>query len=256
MKLRTAGVALFIALASFACTKKKVVATAPSAPAPAVARDQPTPAPAPKVNNFGVYPASISPGGAATLRWSVSNASKVTISAGVGSVEPASGSQRVSPTQTTVYNLTASGPGGSADGSATLTVVVTAATAAPAAHPKTLGELVQSEVRDVHFAYDASNISEEAGSTLVGDATALKQILQSFPDAKLMVEGHCDERGSAEYNLALGDRRARAARDYLTRMGVAESHLDMVSYGKEKPQCTESTESCWASNRRAHFAAK
>ncbi len=254
MKLQTTGVVICLACATFACSKKKVMVSTPPAPAPAVARNEPPPAPAPKVTSFAVAPSSIAPGAQALLRWSVTGASRVTISGGVGSVEPSGGSQTVSPSQTTVYNLTATGPGGTASGSVTLNVAAVSASAAPAAPAAGFAEMVNTRVQDVFFAYDNSAISEQAGSTLSADATALKQILQTYPDAKVMVEGHCDDRGSAEYNLALGDRRARAARDYLTRLGVAESHLDVVSYGKEKPQCTDETEGCFARNRRAHFS--
>jgi peptidoglycan-associated lipoprotein len=74
--------------------------------------------------------------------------------------------------------------------------------------------------------------------------------------ALVLIEGHCDERGTNEYNLALGERRARAARDYLTSAGVPESRITIVSYGEERPLCTERTEVCWAQNRRAHFLIK
>jgi peptidoglycan-associated lipoprotein len=86
--------------------------------------------------------------------------------------------------------------------------------------------------------------------------TALKSILQDFPGLVLTVEGHCDERGSAEYNLALGDLRARTARDFLAELGVAERQLEVISYGKERPQCEEPEPSCWQKNRRAHTAKK
>ena len=86
------------------------------------------------------------------------------------------------------------------------------------------------------------------------DADALKAIFTDFPDATITIEGHCDERGSAEYNLALGDRRATAAKDFLTQLGVPADKLKTISYGKERPQCTDHDESCWQKNRRAHFS--
>jgi peptidoglycan-associated lipoprotein len=79
--------------------------------------------------------------------------------------------------------------------------------------------------------------------------------MSDFPSAVITIEGHCDERGSAEYNLGLGDRRANAAKEFLVGLGVSESQLRTVSYGKERPQCTESNEDCWQRNRRAHFSA-
>jgi peptidoglycan-associated lipoprotein len=118
------------------------------------------------------------------------------------------------------------------------------------------GELISSKLRDVYFEYDRSAIREGDGSTLAQDATVLKQIFRDFPRGKVMVEGECDERGSSEYNLALGDKRARAAKEYLSHLGVPADRLDVISYGKEHPVCNEENESCWQKNRRAHFAAE
>ena len=104
------------------------------------------------------------------------------------------------------------------------------------------------------FDYDSNNIRDDARAALTADADALKRILADFPNATINVEGHCDERGSAEYNLGLGDRRATSARDFLTQLGVPADRLKTISYGKERPVCTESDESCWQRNRRAHFS--
>jgi peptidoglycan-associated lipoprotein len=112
-----------------------------------------------------------------------------------------------------------------------------------------------AELQDVYFDYDKSDIRGDAQSVLTTDATALKSILADFPGAAIVIEGHCDERGSAEYNLGLGDRRATAARDFLQQMGVPADRLKTISYGKERPQCTESNESCWQKNRRVHLSA-
>jgi peptidoglycan-associated lipoprotein len=109
-------------------------------------------------------------------------------------------------------------------------------------------------VQDVYFDYDKNDIRGDARDVLTRDAEALKSILASFPNASIVVEGHCDERGSAEYNLGLGDRRASAAKDFLVQLGIPEARLKTISYGKERPQCTESDESCWQKNRRAHFS--
>jgi peptidoglycan-associated lipoprotein len=102
---------------------------------------------------------------------------------------------------------------------------------------------------DIHFAYDQSTLSDEARGVLEKHALWL----QSRRDAKVTIEGHCDERGTTDYNLALGDKRAQAARDYLVSLGVASERLVAVSLGKEKPLDTGSNESAWARNRRAHF---
>jgi peptidoglycan-associated lipoprotein len=112
-----------------------------------------------------------------------------------------------------------------------------------------------SSVQDAFFDYDKSDVRADAQDALTRDATALKTILTDFPNATIVVEGHCDERGSAEYNLGLGDRRGSAAKDFLVQLGVPADKLKTISYGKERPQCTESNEGCWQKNRRAHFSA-
>jgi len=113
---------------------------------------------------------------------------------------------------------------------------------------------VQSDLRDALYDYDSNNIRDDARAALTGDADALKRILADFPNASINVEGHCDERGSAEYNLGLGDRRATSARDFLVQLGIPADRLKTISYGKERPVCTESDETCWQRNRRAHFS--
>jgi peptidoglycan-associated lipoprotein len=117
-----------------------------------------------------------------------------------------------------------------------------------------LGNLL-AETKDAYFDYDKSNLRPDARSALSQDATALKSIFQAFPGAKIRVEGDSDERGSAEYNLALGDRRAKEAKDYLVEFGVPQSQLTTISYGKERPVCTEHNEERWQKNRRAHLGS-
>jgi peptidoglycan-associated lipoprotein len=103
---------------------------------------------------------------------------------------------------------------------------------------------------DIHFDYDEYNLREGDREILNRNGEALKK----FDFIKITIEGHCDERGSVEYNLALGERRARAAYDYLLSLGVPAERMKTVSYGKEIPLCTDSSEECWARNRRDHFA--
>ena len=109
---------------------------------------------------------------------------------------------------------------------------------------------LQRNLNDVHFDYDKSDLRDDSRATLAKNADWLKL---SYNTAVIRVEGHCDERGTIQYNLALGERRARAAMEYLQSLGVPANRLKMVSYGKEQPQCTEDTKSCWQDNRRAHF---
>ncbi len=109
---------------------------------------------------------------------------------------------------------------------------------------------LQRNLSDIHFDYDMSELTDSAQSTLRANSDWLQR---PYVSAMIEIEGHCDERGTVEYNQALGERRARAAMDFLTSLGVPESRLRMVSYGKERPQCTDSNEECWMQNRRAHF---
>ena len=104
-------------------------------------------------------------------------------------------------------------------------------------------------LQDAFFDYDQSDLRDDARTALSANAEWLKR----YPSIQVLIEGHCDERGTSAYNLALGDRRANAARDYLDSLGVAASRVRTVSYGKERPFCTESTEDCWQQNRRGHF---
>ena len=115
---------------------------------------------------------------------------------------------------------------------------------------------VQGKLEDVYFAYDRSELSAEAIATLRRDAELLCAILAEFPDLKVTLEGHCDERGSAEYNLALGDRRARRAAEIMQQYCISPQAVEIVSYGKEAPQCLEENESCWQKNRRAHISLR
>jgi len=191
------------------------------------------------------------------LRWNVTNATEISINQGIGRID-ANGSRSVYPSNTTTYTLTARGPGGSAEMSATVNVTV-----APPPPPPPPAEAkmdiktrMEREVADIYFDYDKNDIREDARAQLTRNADALKRIMADFPTAVISVEGHCDERGSAEYNLGLGDRRATSAREFLTQLGVAADKLKSISYGKERPACTEGNEACWQKNRRAHFSAQ
>jgi len=104
-------------------------------------------------------------------------------------------------------------------------------------------------LQDAYFDYDASDLRDDARSALSANAEWLKR----YPSIQVLISGHCDERGTSAYNLALGDRRANAARDYLESLGVSGGRVRTVSYGKERPFCTESSEDCWQQNRRSHF---
>ena len=108
----------------------------------------------------------------------------------------------------------------------------------------------QGPLSDIHFAYNEYTIQEQDDSVLKSNASWL----QKYPQTRVQVEGHCDERGSEEYNIALGAKRAQAAKDYLVTLGISASRISTISYGKELPLCTEHDEGCWSQNRRDHFA--
>lgn len=192
-------------------------------------------------------PTSINKGDSSTLTWTSTDATQVSISPEVGAVT-AQGSTKVSPSDSATYTITASGPGGSADASVRVTVAAPT-TPPPPAHQDTLDELFLKEVRDAYFDLDKADIRPDAREALGHTA----EFLRNYPQLKVTIEGHCDERGSTEYNLGLGDRRAAAVKQYLVSLGVPADRLSTVSYGKEKPFCMEATEECYQQNRRGHF---
>lgn len=246
-----AGFSLLLFAAS---CHKKTAALPPPVPAAKPEVNPAPPPPKPLISLFVADPTSITKGQSSTLRWVVNHATDITVTPGIGEVS-AQGSHSVSPETATTYTLTAKGPGGSAESTVSVSVTVPPARAAQISKPaETLSERLSADVHDAYFDFDQSDIRADARTALKNDAVALRAIFIDFPNATVRVEGHCDERGSAEYNLALGDRRAQAAKDFLVEFGVPASKLSPISYGKERPQCTEHNEHCWQLNRRAHFA--
>lgn len=108
-------------------------------------------------------------------------------------------------------------------------------------------------IQDAYFDYNKHSLRPDAEATLQKDAQTLADIIKQYPDFKLTVQGHCDERGSEEYNLALGDARAKQAKEYLASLGLPSNQLQTISYGKDKPVCEDHDEACWQRNRRAHL---
>jgi peptidoglycan-associated lipoprotein len=154
----------------------------------------------------------------------------------------------VTPSVSTTYHLVARGDGGSAEATARVTVNTPPAVVVPTS-TMSAEEEFKSNVQDIFFDYDTYDIRGDAQATLSHDAS----YLVSHPDLKIVIGGYCDERGSNEYNLALGQNRADSAKNALVTAGVAANRIRVVSYGKEKPFCSESTEECWQQNRRAGF---
>jgi len=237
---RTKWFLLTVALAAVmtlgACKKK----AAPPPPPP------PPPPPAPTAS-IAVTPTSIQAGQSASLTWQTTNATDVSID-GIGAVQP-NGSQSVSPTDSTTYHLTAKGTGGTQEASARLTV--TQPPPPPPAPPPAPSdeELFGQNIKDVYFDYDKSDIRADQLASVQADV----QFLSQHANVNFTIEGHCDERGSTEYNLGLGDKRASAVKNALTAAGVSPGRIKTISYGKEKPFCMESNEACWQQNRRGHF---
>jgi peptidoglycan-associated lipoprotein len=209
----------------------------------------PPPPPPPKAPTatLSANPASIQRGQSATLTWSTENATDVAMD---GNKVDASGSQTVSPTETTTYHLTAKGSGGTQEATAQVSVAAPPPPAAtPAPTPNVTDEqLFAQMVKDVYFDYDKAELRADAQQSLAQAAQLIKQ-----KGWKVQIEGNCDERGSTEFNLSLGEHRADSARQVLIQNGVSQDSLKTISYGKEKPQCSESNEECWQKNRRDHF---
>ncbi len=226
--------ALFVA----GCHKKP--AAAPPAYTPPPAAVKPT-------ASLSADRNSINRGESVKLSWTTTDATNVSIAPEVGAVTP-QGSTTVTPTESTTYTLTASSAGGNTD--ATVRISVNGPATVTEA-PKNLGfdELFLKEVRDAYFDYDSAAIRPDAREALQKTADFLK----AYPNTRITIEGHCDERGSTEYNLALGQRRANAVKEYLVSLGIPADHLSTTSWGKEKPFCTEATEACYQQNRRGHF---
>jgi peptidoglycan-associated lipoprotein len=220
--------------------RHQVATQTPAAPPAA------TPLPAQPTVTLQASRSDIARGQSVTLRWSATNATSVNVTPEVGSVA-AAGTTNVTPEQSTTYTATAMGAGGSA--TATARVTVSAPAPAAAAPQPSLEELFTKEVQDAFFDYDKASIRDDARSALSKTA----EFLGSYPRIAIVIEGHCDERGSTEYNVALGDQRSDAAKDFLVSQGVAVDRIQTVSYGKERPFCTQTNESCWQKNRRAHF---
>ena len=125
----------------------------------------------------------------------------------------------------------------------------------PNAQTRARIDTLLARIEDAYFDYDKHTLRPDAIKALEADSSELRDILKDYPDYKLTVEGHCDERGSAEYNMALGQERADSAKAYLVQVGIPSGQLATVSYGKEKPACDEHDEACWQKNRRVHIVA-
>jgi peptidoglycan-associated lipoprotein len=221
----------------------------PVKPTPPMTQNTNTNSPAPVRPTVTLQASStfIQKGESTTLSWSSTNATTLTLSPGVGTVAP-EGSSKVTPTDSATYTITATGPGGTADQSVRITVAP--ATVEQHETPKeSIDELFLREVHDAFFDYNKSDLRPDARDALSQTA----QFLRQHPEIKVVVEGHCDERGTTEYNLGLGQKRADTVKEFLVSLGISADRLSTTSYGKEKPFCNGHDEACWQQNRRGHF---
>jgi peptidoglycan-associated lipoprotein len=243
-----AALTLTLALAAVTGCHK---ATAPLPSASTAPTEAPPPAP---TASLTADPLAIDLGQSVVLNWRTTNATSATID-GIGPVN-VNGTQTVSPSTSTNFHLSAKGDGGATEANVRVTVRVPQAPTVPAesagAESNAMGseEAFHQNVADIFFDYDSYTLRPE-GQTA---ATKAASYLVSHPDIKIVIGGYCDDRGSAEYNLALGENRANAAKTALVSAGVAASRIRVVSYGKEKQFCTEDTEDCWQQNRRSQFS--
>ena len=235
VKVAALAAVLAGALSLAGCSKKAAQATPPPAP----------PAPPAPTATLAASPDAIQQGHSATLTWQTQNASDITIT-GLGTV-PASGTRSVTPDASTTYTLVAKGPGGTEDASARVTVTSPVANRTPSPSDE---DLFAKNVKDVWFDYDKADIRPDQTLTAQNDASFLLQ----HPSIKVLVEGHCDNRGSEEYNLALGTSRAESLKRTLLEQGVSADRVQTMSYGKEKPFCTQDNDQCWQQNRVDHFS--
>jgi peptidoglycan-associated lipoprotein len=260
MNIRTLSAAVFAAtlfLAAAGCKKK--VAAAP--PPPPVVETPPPPPPAPKPNppridTFAAEPSTLERGQSSTLRWTVANATNMSIDQGIGAIQ-ANGSRQVTPGNSTTYTLTASGAGGTDTRSVTVSVNAPPPPPPPPSKPTVTissADMLTREAQDIYFDYDMSDLRADAQRAAAANAELLKRIFAQDSNFTVLIEGHCDERGSAEYNLGLGDRRATSLRDFYVQQGLPANRIRTISYGKERPQCTEANEACYQRNRRDHMA--
>ncbi len=229
----------FAAMLTIAGCHKK--AAPPPPPPPTMSAPAPT-------AEITATPDSINAGDSTILTWHTTGATDVSIE-GMGAVAT-SGTQTVRPAQTTSYHLIARGDGGTADATATVTV---GANTTPVGNNMNEGNIddatFHQNVKDVFFDFDSYDINQAMQPVVSQDASWLDQ----HPNLHIVIGGYCDDRGSIEYNLALGENRANAAKQALVSAGVSADRIRTVSYGKEKQFCTEQTESCYQQNRRAQF---
>jgi peptidoglycan-associated lipoprotein len=247
-RVQNVSIVVAIALMALAGCKKHASASAPISTPVAAAPA----APAPTIT-LRATPGTLDRGQAATLQWEARNATNVHIQPAVGTVSN-TGTRSVNPTSSVTYIATATGPGGSVSDSARVTVRVPAAPTPTRTDTRStpnvnVADLFNQNILTIYFDYDKADIRADQVSRIQSNAAWLKE----HPGVKFTVEGNCDDRGSEEYNLALGEERANAVKEFLVKQGVPQASINTVSYGEERPVCREDSENCFQQNRRAAF---
>ncbi len=247
----------FAVVALIGCSKSAPYSTPPPPPPISVGNPE---------ASFSASAESIQPGESVRLQWTSRNATEAVIEPGKGSVA-LSGTLDVTPTADMTYTLWLKGPGGETTVTARVGVRRTAPLSSATGNSDanrsgrrlfsgTFEEEVAARLQDIYFDYDSMAIRPDQQSALAENARTLRALFEEFTAGRVIVEGHCDERGSSEYNLALGDRRARAIVDYMGQQGVPLGRVMLVGYGEESPQCTQANEACYRLNRRGHFNSR
>ena len=232
-----------LALLTASGCHKKHAAPPPTAMAPESITPPPT-------ASITADPPAIDLGQSVILNWRTSNATSVSID-GIGEVA-VNGTQTVSPSSSTNFHLVAKNGGGTTEANVRVTVRVPEVPSAPADNSGAMGSdaAFHAAVQDVFFGYDSFDLNAQADTSI----TAAAAYLNAHPAIKILIGGYCDDRGSAEYNITLGENRANAAKTALVSAGVTGTRIRVVSYGKEKQFCAEQTESCWQQDRRGQFS--
>lgn len=230
------------------CAKKVVPPPATKAVEPVPQKPVTPPSPAPTIS-LSAQPNTIMKGQSTALSWKSSNATTVELDNGIGTVA-ASGKVTLVPSSSITYTAKATGAGGSAVASTRVSVEIPVTV--PKMPPLSDREFFEKRIQDLFFGYDQYNIRNDQLTTLDNNVRSLKE----RSGLKFTIEGHCDERGSEKYNLALGDRRANAVKSYLVERGIPAERIDTTSLGKERPFDLGHNEEAWAKNRRGHFVLK
>ncbi|MGI4830462.1 MAG: OmpA family protein [Janthinobacterium lividum] len=236
-----------LTLAALAVTgcHKKTAPVSPNALPPAATGPTPT-------ASITADPQAIDLGQSVVLNWRTTNANKVSID-GIGDVA-VNGTQTVSPANSTNFHLVATGDGGITEANVRVTVRVPQVPGGNAGNAGDNGAAgsdaaFHAAVQDIFFGYDSYDLQAESQTTIASSA----RYLEAHPGIRVVIAGYCDDRGSAEYNITLGENRANSAKEALVSAGLSPDRIRVVSYGKERQFCTEEAESCYQQNRRDQF---